>query len=189
MFKLKQNCISDDLRNILSDFLRNRKQRVTLNGQSSCWTRVNAGDRQGSILGLLLFLICINDLSDDLSSNTKLFADDTSLCSVVHNVNTSAVELNNDLNKISDWAFPWKITFNTDPPLHLGDNNVSQVNSQKLLGIILDIKLTFEEHLKSVFKKTNKTIGLLQKLSNLLPRQALVTISKAFVRPHLDYVM
>ena len=91
------------------------------------------------------------------------------------------------MNKINDWTFPWKITFNTDPPLPLGDNNVSQVNSQKLLGIILDVKLTFEEHLKSVFKKTNKTIGLLQKLSNLLPRQALVTIFKAFVRPHLDY--
>ena len=60
-----------------------------------------------------------------------------------------------------------------------------QVNSQKHLGVILDVKLTFEEHLKN--DKTNKTIGLLRKLSNLFPRQALVTICKAFVRPHLDY--
>ena len=67
------------------------------------------------------------------------------------------------------------------------NNNVSQVNSQKHLGVILDVKLTFEEHLKNVFNKTNKTIGLLRKLSNLLPRQALVTIYKAFARPHLDY--
>ena len=66
------------------------------------------------------------------------------------------------------------------------NNNVSQVNSQKHLGVILDVKLTFEEHLKNVFNK-NKTIGLLRKLSNLLPRQALVTIYKAFVRPYLDY--
>ena len=65
---------------------------------------------------------------------------------------------------------------------------VSQVNSQTHLGVILDIKLTFEEHLKNVFTKTNKMIGLLQKLSNLLPRQALVTVYKAFVRCHLDYV-
>ena len=49
------------------------------------------------------------------------------------------------------------------------------------------IYLTFEEHLKNVFNKINKTTGLLRKLSNLLPRQALVTIYKAFVRPHLDY--
>ena len=75
IFKLKQNSISDDLLNILSDFLRNRKQRVALNGQSSSWTNVNPGVPQGSMLGPLLFLIYINDLSDGLSSNAKLFPD------------------------------------------------------------------------------------------------------------------
>ena len=73
------------------------------------------------------------------------------------------------------------------PPLLFNNNNVSQVNSQKHLGVILDVKLIFEEHLKNVFNKTKKTIGLLRKLFNLLPRQALVTIYKALVRPHLDY--
>ena len=58
---------------------------------------------------------------------------------------------------------------------------------KKHLGVILDVKLTFGEHLKNVFNKTNKTIGLLRRLSNSLPRQALLTIYKAFVRPHLDY--
>ena len=53
--------------------------------------------------------------------------------------------------------------------------------------VILAVKLSFEEQLKNVFKKTNKTIELLRKLSNSLPRQALITIYKAFVRPHLDY--
>ena len=96
-----QNGISDDLLNILSDFLRNRKQRVQLNGQSFSWTNVNAGVPQGSILGPLLFLIYIDDLSDGLSSNAKLFADDTSLFSVVHDINTSAIELNKDLKKKS----------------------------------------------------------------------------------------
>ena len=57
----------------------------------------------------------------------------------------------------------------------------------KHIGVILDVKLTFEEHLKNVIDKTNKTIGLLRKFSNLLPRQALVTIYKTFIRPHLDY--
>ena len=67
------------------------------------------------------------------------------------------------------------------------NNNVSQVNFQTHLGVILDVKLTFEEHLQNVFNKTNEKIGLLKKLSNLLPRQALITIYKAFIRPHLDY--
>ena len=56
----------------------NRKQRVVLNGQTSSWADVNAGVRQGSILGPLLFLIYVNDLAVGLSSNAKLFADDTS---------------------------------------------------------------------------------------------------------------
>ena len=105
IFKLKQNSISDDLLKILSDSLRNRKQRVTLNSHSSSRTNVNAGVPQGSILGPLLFKIYINDLSNGLSSNTKLFADDTSL--FVHDINTSADELNSDLKKINDWAFQW----------------------------------------------------------------------------------
>ena len=83
--------ISGDLLNILSDFLKIRKQRVKLNGKSSSWTNVKAGFPQGSILGSLLFIIYINDLSNGLSSNAKLFADDTSLFSVVHNINTSAL--------------------------------------------------------------------------------------------------
>ena len=80
-----------------------------------------------------------------------------------------------------------KIKKAAHPPLLFNNNNVSQVNSQKHLGVILDVKVTFEKHLKNVFNITNKMIGLLRKPSNLLPRQALVTIYKAFVRPHLDY--
>ena len=73
------------------------------------------GVPQGSVLGPFLFLIYINDLSDNLISNAKLFADDTSLFSVVHDVNTSAKELNDDLKKVNDWAFQWKMSFNPDP--------------------------------------------------------------------------
>ena len=64
------------------------------NGQVSAWASVNAGVPQGSILGPLLLLIYINDLSDKLSSNVELFADDTSLFSVIHDVKVSARELN-----------------------------------------------------------------------------------------------
>ena len=84
ILKLKQNGISENLLKIIEDFLSNRYQRVVLNGQSSGWAEVNVGVPQGSILGPLLFLIYINDLSTGLSSNPKLLADDTSLFSVVH---------------------------------------------------------------------------------------------------------
>ena len=94
--------MTGDLLNILIDFLKERKQRVVLNGQHSKWSNISAGVPQGSILGPLLFLIYINDLSDNLSSNPKLFADDTSLFSVLHDINQSGINLNDDLEKISN---------------------------------------------------------------------------------------
>ena len=97
---------------LLRDFLSCRKQQVVLNSQLSSWDNVTAGVPQGSILGSLLFLIYINDLPNDLSSNCKLFADDTSLFSVVNNIHTSATTLSQDLNAITNWAFQWKIVFN-----------------------------------------------------------------------------
>ena len=100
--------------NILTDFLSNRKHKVVLNGQVSTWTSVSAVVPQESILGPLLFLIYINDLSDNLSSNVKLFADDTSLLSVTHDNNVSAEELNEDLRKITNCALRWKKIFNPD---------------------------------------------------------------------------
>ena len=72
------------------------------------------------------------------------------------------------------------------PPLVFNNTSVSQSSSQKL-GVILDSKLIFDEHLKMVSLKIRKTLGLLRKLHNLLPRSALITIYKAFIRTHLDY--
>ena len=104
-YKLKQNGTSGNLLNLLSNFLRNRKQRVVLNEQTSSWADANAGVPQGLILDPLLLLIYINNLDDGFSSNANLFPDGTSLFSDVHNANTTANELNNDLVKISRWAY------------------------------------------------------------------------------------
>ena len=73
------------------------------------------------------------------------------------------------------------------PPLVFNNTSVSQLSSQKHLGVILDSKLIFDEHLKMVSLKISKTLGLLRKLHNLLPSSALITIYKAFVRRCLDY--
>ena len=114
IFKLKQNGISGKLLYGLSNYLKDRKQKVTLNGQVSSWIGVNVGVPQRSILGPLLLLAYINDLADGLSSNAKLFVNDTSLFSVIHDVDTSANELYNDLCQINKWAFQWKMSYNLD---------------------------------------------------------------------------
>ena len=106
--------ISGELYNLLENYLSGRFQRVVLNGQTSSWRPVLADVPQGSIMGPLLFLIYINDLPNELKSNVKLFADDTSLFTVVKDKNESANILNNDLHSISTWAYNWKMLFNRD---------------------------------------------------------------------------
>ena len=124
VFNLKQNSIPGNLSNLLSSFLRNRKQRVVLNGQTSSWIDINKGLPQGSILGRLLFLYIyiyiyiymymyiyiyiyiayiyyIYYMYNGLSSNAKLFAFDTSSFSVVYKANATAKEVNKDLVKIN----------------------------------------------------------------------------------------
>ena len=105
IFKLEQNGISGWLLRLIKDFLSNEEQCVVLNGQCSSWMDVQAGVPQGSIVGPLLLLIYINDLSDNLVSNPKLFADDTSLFSKVTYPNVTANQINNDLHNISTWAY------------------------------------------------------------------------------------
>ena len=134
-----------------------------------------------------------------MSSNAKLFAHDTSLLSVIHDSNTSALELNNDLAKINRWTFQWKMSLNPEPkkqtqevifrrkskaisqsPPLVFNNNVIQAKSQKHFGIILDTRMPFEKDnllpLETVLCKTNKAIGLVRKLHNLLPRSPLITL-------------
>ena len=104
LYKSKQNRISGNLLDTVTEFLNSRKQRVALNRQLSSWASIETGIPQGSILGPLLLLIYINNLSDDLITNLKLFANDTSpfFCKKVFFcfVNTSSTNLNNDLSKM-----------------------------------------------------------------------------------------
>ena len=195
LFKLKPMGVSEKLHNFIKSFLNNRYQRVLLNGQSSDWSPVKAGAPEGSFLGPLFFLIYINDLANDLSTNVKIFADDTSLFSTVTNQAQSAADFNDDLNKISNWAYQWKMSFNPDPSKqvqevifsrkinksdHLSttfnNQNVCGVSSQKHLGMILDEKLDFKNHIKEKCSKFNKGVGVIKKFQNVLRRKSLLTI-------------
>ena len=106
--------ISGDLFNSLENYLSGRLQRVVLNGQASSSRPVLAGVPQSSILGPLLFLVYINDLLNELKSNARLFADDTSLFNIVKDKQRSPDVLSKDLSLISKCAFHWKMLFNPD---------------------------------------------------------------------------
>ena len=167
IYKFKRNNINSDLLRLIESFLSDRYQRVVLNGQTSNWKKVKAGVPQGSILGPLFFLIYINDLPSELRCSAKLFADDTSLFSVVENVNETTANLNKDLENINKWAQQWKMSFNPDPTkmaqevlfsrkkskvihpsLIFNGKDVSRSESHKHLGLVFDPKLNFDMHLK-----------------------------------------
>ena len=114
--------------------------------------------------------------------------------------------LNDDLHKIPDWAFKWKMLFNPDvtkqaqeeifshksnktnhPVVYFGKAPVAKACCQKHLEMHLDEKLNFNMHINKKIAKANKGIGIIHKLAHLLPRESLITIYKLFVRPHIDY--
>ena len=153
--------------------LRNRKQRVVLNGQCPSRADVLAGVSQGSILGSLLFLIYVINLFNSLKSECKLFADDASLFSVVYDNNTLAIDLNEDFEKIGNWAFQWKINFNRNPNkqaqeiifsrkktaslhpvVHFDNRQLTQIH--KHLGMMVlgfDSNLSYEHHKEAVARR------------------------------------
>ena len=114
-------------------FVSNRYERVTINSWTLDWLPILAGVPQGSILGLLLFLIYINNLPDGLEPLAKLFADDTFLFSKVYDSNLSARQLSNDLQKINVWAHKCKMIFNPD---------ISKQVQEVVFSRKTDIKLT-----------------------------------------------
>ena len=102
----------------MESYLSNKFQRVVLNGQTLSWRSILAAVPQGSILGPLLFPMYINDMHDGLKSNVKLYADDTSIFSIVMNKNDSTKDLTNDLTLLSKQTFKWKMLNKTLLNLH-----------------------------------------------------------------------
>ena len=127
---------------LMESFVCGRYQHVLLNGQASFWLPILAGVPQGSILGPLFFLIYLNDLSQNLSWTTKLFADDTSVFSIVHDIDSSTKQLNDDLKMVLDWAYQWKMYFNPDfskqAPKLIFSSKSSRVDHRSIIRPHLD---------------------------------------------------
>ena len=122
-------------------------------------------------------------MPNGLQSNPKLFAGDTSLFFTIQDTTTSTISLNNDLTKISEWPAQWKLSFNCDsskqaqellfsrrtssrpyPSLNFNDNPIPKVQLQKHVSLLLDPKLSFDEHIQCILIKKRKIIGLIRKL-------------------------
>ena len=204
--KLKCNGISGCLLRFFEDYILNRHQRVTLNGSESSWRSISAGVPQGSVLGPLLFLVYINDLTEDIKSQMRLFADDSSVFTPVKDVQVTHEQLVKDLETVSKWGYQWKMVFNPDitkqavevifsvkkkkphhPDLNFNGIPVAREDHTKHLGVHLDSRLNFSKHIHEAVRKATKGLSLLKYLSKYVPRKILNLSYKLYVRPHLDY--
>ena len=149
--KLKAHGIKGEVVNWIEEWLRDRKQRVVVNGESSDWAKVESGVPQGSVLGPVLFTVFINDLEDRIKSRISKFADDTKLIgSAESKEKTDRPIIQEDLNKLNEWAVKWQMNFNADKckVLHIGKKNrrakyeidgkgIGVVSEEKDLGVIV----------------------------------------------------
>ena len=143
---------------------------------------------QGSVLGPLLFLVYVNNISENLLSLTRLFADDSSLFFSASRIEDIEGIINNDLAIIHAWASSWLVTFNPNkteaisfslkhamrnPKLIVNDTVVKFVESHKHLGVTLERNGQWHEHIESIIKSAYKILGIMRKLKYSFSRQAL----------------
>ena len=163
-------------------YLTNRKQCVVVNGVYSEVSRVNVGVPQGSILGPLLFLLYINDMSSCCNKLQLVhFADDTTAYLRSKNLSYLYDDVNSELQNLDSWLCSNRLSLNltkttymlisnksADESLNITIRNIkiNKVNKSKFLGVIIDDKLNFSNHISCVIGKIARAFGILNKLSS-----------------------
>ncbi len=153
-----------------TSYLKDRGHRVSIDGKTSSVRRIKAAVPQGSVLGPLLFLVYINDITHDIDSDIYLFADDTSIFTSGNDNERSAQKINSDLNKITLWARRWKIAINPTKTVCMlfskkpspNKNFVIRVNNEiidlsdhhKHLGVWLSHNMQWKKHLSEISTKS-----------------------------------
>ena len=200
--KLESYGIQGDTLNWIRSFLHDRTQQVVVNGSMSNIAPVISGIPQGTVLGPVLFVIYINDLLDDVSSDGLMFADDTKIFRQISSLE-DALHLQDDLKKMEKWSDTWLLKFNAEKchVLTLGkfedivhahqyticNNELEHVSSEKDLGVTIDEELKFEEHIMRKVQIANGIVGQIRRSFSFLDAETFRRIYVAFVRPHLEY--
>ena len=186
------------------DYLSNRKQRVVYQGEQSSEQTVRTGVPQGSILGPILFLIYFNDFCHvNENGNEILFADDATVYESGRNYYEVIRNMNDNLFNLSEWLVANKLSANiikTEgmvfslenlffplPPLLLYGNPLPYSHSFKLLGLIIDPKLTWKPHILALENKLSRACGILYCLRNKITRSVARIIYLSIAYPHLVY--
>lgn len=192
----------------LRDYLNGRRQCVLYNGQVSHILDIKCGVPQGSILGPLLFLIYVNDIS-----NTSpllqfiMFADDTNVFMSNNSLTELVDKLNAELEKVDKWFKANKLSLNLEKTnyilfcskhkkalnhdykisVNIDKQGITRVSSAKFLGVHIDELLCWKEHITDISKKIAKNIGIISRIRHFLPRHILVNLYYSLIYPYLSY--
>ena len=182
-------------------------QRCSVNGTLSRSCSLSCGVPQGTILGPLLFLLCINDLPNCLSNNcqSRMYADDTHLTYAGFSADNIQTCLNDDLVNVSNWLIANKLMLNmsktefmligsrqrlctlTVPPRpSINGSPIEHVTTAKSLGVLIDDNLTWRSHIDKLTKKIASGIGAIKRIRHLVPYGNLHSIYQALVQPHFQ---
>ena len=196
MGKLQAYGIGGKLLKWIGAFLTCRRQQVVINGVCSDWAPVSSGVPQGSVLGPLLFVIYINDMSVSTECPLKIFADDTK----IYQVSANSDKLQEDINQVRQWSEKWQLPFNETKckVLHIGPGNPLQTYSmqdrtlestslEKDLGVQMDQDLKFRKQAASAIAKASKVMGVIRKSFQKMDHDTLPILFRTLVCPHLEY--
>ena len=200
--KLKAYGITGQVLKWIEAFLTGRSHSVKVNGVSSEINAVISGIPQGSVLGPILFIVYINDILDDITSDGFLFADDTKILRSV-TCRDDALALQSDITILEEWSSKWLLKFNPKKchALSLGkfentmytmryeiySAEMEHVFEEKDLGVTIDSQLTFEEHIAAKVRVANAMVGLIRRSFSYLSCYLFRKLYLALVRPHLEY--
>jgi hypothetical protein len=199
--KLKSYYIGENLIKWIEDWLKDRRQRVVLDGFKSEWRSVTSGVPQGSVLGPVLFIIYINDIDTGLTCKISKFADDTKLMTSSQR-KESIEDLQKDVKKLEFWSEDWGMPFNVDKcsVMHIGNNNTNEnyemfgkvlkkSSEQKDLGVIVTNNLKNTKQCTTACSKANKILGLISRNFSYKTINTIRSLYTALVRPHLEYAV
>ena len=205
LFKLWHFGITGNTWKWLLAYMSNRSQCVSIKSTTSTSLPVISGMPQGSILGPLLFLIYINNLTDVVvSSKVLLFADVVKCFKSISNYSDSRC-LQDDISRLATWSSTWSLSFNDKKcsifsvfssghysqvfyPYSLNDVILTRENTHNDLGIVLTSDLKWRDHYKSIMAKSYKIIGLLRRVfSSVHCHQAKKVLYISLVRSILLY--
>jgi hypothetical protein len=197
--KVKKHGIGGKLLDWIEDWLKNRRQRVCLQGILSNWIKVVSGVHRDSVLGPILFLIFINDLDNGIISSIFKFADDTKLLGRVED-SYDKIVLQGDLDLLVEWSKELLMRFDASKckVMHVGKKNkrydyvmegqiLDSVDEEKDLGVVLSSDMKCSSQCQKAYNTANRMLGMIKRTICFKSPWIMVKLYKTLVRPHLEY--